>query len=400
MHYAYEALTADGRSVQDRLEASSEREAADSLRGRGMMVLRLRPSAPAAEPRVSGRGGVSGTDLVLFTRQMRMLLESGAAVVPALEAIEAQSRRGGMRAAVHAVRTHVETGGSLSEALGRHSRAFGPLFVSMVAAGELTASLPEAFARLNELLQRQLRVRRSLVGAMIYPLLLCVMCAASVATLMLFVVPRFKQLFEGLRAPVPMYTQALFWLSAFCREQWAVLGLGAVGLIGLAALVLRAPGLRLWLDAVLPGLPLIGRMYARLTLARVLRVWAAGLRCHVPLLEILRQSRGAVRSALVLRSLDEIEERVAAGGRMGRVLSEHRWVEPVVAAAITTGEDNGKLADAVDFVSKWLDEDNDQMISDATRIVEPAMLAFMGLIVGAVAMALFLPLFDIATAGR
>lgn len=402
MQYAFEALTHDGRTVQDRIEAGSEREAVDALRGRGLMVTRLRG---AAEPEPAGaarglRSTVRTADLVLFTRQMRMLLEAGAGVVPALEAIEQQTTRPAMRRMIRRIREHVETGGTLSEALAEHPQVFRPVFCSMVSSGEATGMLAESFARLSELAQRQQRAARAVLGAMIYPCLLAVMCVGAVATLMLFVVPRFRELVTNLRAPVPFYTQMLFEASQALREHWYIAATFPLVLLAGALLLLRTTTVRAQLARLLPRIPLAGRIYTRVILARVLRIWAAMLRCHVPLLETIRHSRAATHSALLLGTLNVLEQRVAAGGRVGRALAECGWVEPVVASAIATGEENGKLADAVEFVSSWVDEDNDQLIATVTRLVEPLMLALMGLIVGTVALALFLPLFDMATVAR
>lgn len=155
----------------------------------------------------------------------------------------------------------------------------------------------------------------------------------------------------------------------------------------------------MWISQRIYGLPFVGRIASRLTVARVLRMWAAMLRSHVPLMETIRQSQVAVRNPIMLETLRKIEDSLAGGGRMGRTLAQASLVEPVVASAISTGEENGRLAESVEFVSSWMDEENTQLVAAATRIVEPTVLAGMGVVVGLVAMALFLPLFDMATMG-
>jgi general secretion pathway protein F len=269
----------------------------------------------------------------------------------------------------------------------------------MVAAGEATGGLTDAFARLSDMAIRQQRVRKTVISAMLYPSILIFMCANVIGVLVGFVVPRFHDLFVNLRAELPFTTRLMFSISNWAGAYWPVI-LGAIVALGAALWwAARRPESRRKFDELLLRLPVVGRIVGRLMVARVLRVWAAMLRSHVPLLETIRQSQTAVTSPILLEALGAIENSVAGGGRVGRTLAHTRLVEPVIASAITTGEENGRLSESVDFVAAWLDDDNAQLISTVTRIIEPALLAVMGLIVGAVAMSLFLPLFDLATAG-
>jgi len=152
-------------------------------------------------------------------------------------------------------------------------------------------------------------------------------------------------------------------------------------------------------DALLLKVPMIGRLASRLSFARVLRVWAALLRSHVPLLETIQHSKSTVTNAAFVGLVCDVEEAVTGGGSIGRTLGESELVEPVIASAIRTGEENGRLAEAVEFVSTWMDEENAQLVAGLTRVAEPVLLAAMGLFVGLVAMSLFVPLFDLVTAG-
>lgn len=401
MQFAYEAIAGDGRLIADRIEAESPSQAADALRTRGLTITRLDAAAEddASVRRWLDWGGIHSRDIMVFTRQMKMLIDSGAAIVQALEAIERQTVKRSVARMIGQIRSHVEKGGSLSEAMGRHPMVFPPVYRAMITAGEATASLPSSFARLADLAERQQRVRKAVLGALLYPAILSIMCGAAVTTLVLFVVPRFRDLFTNLGAPLPMSTEFMFMLSGLLATYWpgVVLALGTS--CGALTFALRRPGTRQWLDERVMSLPLLGRIRNRLLVARVLRMWAAMLHSHVPLLETIQLSRNALTSAAMLELMNRVEDAVAGGGRVGRTLAQNRLVEPVVASAISTGEENGRLAEAVEFVSTWMDDDNQQLIAATTRVVEPALLALMGLIVGTVAMSLFIPLFDLATAG-
>jgi type IV pilus assembly protein PilC len=403
MQFAFEAMTEDGRNVADRIDAASRNDAVNALRGRGMMVVKLDAVTEAAEAGRSwwptGRR-MSSRDLMVFTRQMTMLLDAGAALVPALEAIERQTRRPAARAIVRELREHVESGGPLSEACAERPQAFSAVFRSMVAAGEATATLGQTFSRLAEMADRQRKAIKTVVGALTYPAILLLMCTSVVGVLIGFVVPRFRDLFLNLKAPLPLSTEIMFKMSEFMTTSWPIVLGVLVASVGGLIFALRQPGVLRWLDEAILHVPVIGEVRRRLLTAGVLRVWAAMLRSHVPLLDTIRQSQTAVASPTFARMVQSIEDSVASGGRVGRVLASSGLVEPVIASAVATGEENGRLAEAVEFVSRWIDEDNTQLVAATTRIVEPLLLAVMGAIVGGVAMSLFLPLFDLATAAH
>jgi len=402
MLFVYEALRTDGTAVVDRLEAGDRLAAAGALRERGLVVLRLEATtedAPAAGPGWSVLSHrITHRDRMLFTRQLKMLLEAGAPLVPALEAAEEQTLKPVMRQLLRRLRVRVEQGDSLARALEDEAELFDPVFRSMVATGEATATLPQVFGRLAALAQQQEQARKQVLGALLYPAILSVLMLGVIVVLLLFVVPRFRTLFLSLRSPLPVTTELLFAASEFAtRYGLYVLGLLAAG-VTVGVLALRMPATRAWLDDLQLRLPLLGPLVRRLLFARILRVWAAMLRSHVPVLDALQQSRAAVRNAACLRALAQVEEAVTSGGRLGPSLASTRLADAVIVAALRTGEENGRLAEATEFVSGWLDEDNAATIHQLTRLAEPLLLALMGVVVGFVAMSLFVPLFDLASA--
>jgi type II secretory pathway component PulF len=403
MQFVYEAMRPDGSTVRDLIEAAGQTAAVDALREKGLMVLHLAGQDGAA-PAAARRGSLfqsrkfTTRDAILFTRQMKMLLESGAPLVPALEATETQTDKPAVRELIQRLRERVEEGASLSAALEAEPGHFDAVFRSMVAAGEATAALPDVFGRLCKLAQERLQTQRLLLGALLYPCVLMTMMTGVMAILLFFVVPRFRTLFTSLNRPLPASTQFLFHLSQGLAHGWPyVLGLLLVAVVA-GVLVLRLPGVRPGLDRVLVQAPLLGRLMARLIFARIVRVWAAMLRCHVPLLDAIRQSKATVRNVAFQRLVENVEESISSGGRMAQALAAAQLVDPVIVSAIRTGEENGRLAEAVDFVSSWMDEDNAAAVNQLTRLAEPLLLVVMGVAVGAVAMSLFLPLFDMATA--
>lgn len=402
MQFAYEAMRSDGTVVADRVEAGDRSAALDDLRDKGLMVMRLdeQKNASAQSDDAHGQKGrrVRGGDLILFTRQMKMLLESGAPLVPALEAAGRQTVKPSMRAMLHRVRERVEEGASLCEALEPERQHFDAVFRSMIAAGEATAALPEVFGRLSDLATRQAQTRKMVIGALLYPAILSLLLVGVMSVLLFFVVPRFRVLFQSLDTALPVTTEMLFNLSVMLRGGWPYLVAGIVLVVGGIVTCLRLPQMRPWLDEMILRLPVVGRIVSRLIFARVLRVWAAMLRCHVPLLDTIQQSREAVSNTAFMRLIDQVEDSVSQGGHVAQAIDEAGLADSVVVSAVRTGEENGRLSEAVDFVSGWMDDENTNLIQQVTRLAEPVILALMGVVVGFVALSLFVPLFDLATA--
>lgn len=399
MRFRYQALTISGETVEATLDADTKAEAADLLRRDGKTLLRLNvDNSPVSEKRIArSHQRLKPRELLLLTKQMKMLLESGSALVPALEAVERQSERAEMKTLIQGLRSRVEGGGTLKDGLGAYPQTFSVVYCAMVGAGEATATLPVAFDRLSDLTSRQLTVRKALLGALAYPAFLSVLCVSVMVVLLAFVVPRFRMLFENLNRPVPYSTQLMFEVSQALLTYWpAILAAGLAAVAGVV-LALRSASVRERIQATLFDLPIIGRVMARFEFMGVLRVWSAMLRSNVGLLETIAQSKHASSNQVFRRVLDELEECVQAGGHIGASLSQSKHIDPIIASAVSTGEENGRLPDAVEFVSEWLEEDNMQTLSTLTRIAEPALISVMGLGVGCVSATLFMPLFDMAT---
>lgn len=414
MNFAYQALRESGEMVADQIEAASQTDALSALRERGLTVVRMAQGALDG-----GAGGdssategvllslqrhlrsrrVRSSDMLLFLRQMKMLLEAGAPLIEALEAAERQCAGESLRTVLHDIRDKVERGGTLSTAFLDRPDVFRPVFRSMVAAGEASAALPEAFRRLSEMATQQQKTRRAVFGALAYPAVLLVLSSVTCVILMGFVIPRFAGLFESLNTPLPLTTKIAFGASSLLITQWPYLLAGAVGSIVGVMLLIRTDAFRDLMGRVLLSLPLIGKLARRVILARILRIWAATLRARVPLLEAISHSQGATNNAAFKALVANVIESVEAGGRISQTLALSPLVDPIVSAAIATGEQHGRLVEAVEFVADWMDEENLAAIATVARLAEPLFLSLIGMVVGFVATALFIPLFDLATAG-
>lgn len=404
MAFAYEAMDAGGRQVRGVVEADAIEDAGEQLRARGLFVTRLAPSSATvaaasrgARQMMSGRPG-NLRDLLMFSQQVSMMLRAGSRLVPALEAIEEQITKPAWREIVADIRQRVQTGSPLSAALGAYPQVFNQAWQAIIAAAESTGGAEEAFDRLAAMTRQQQQIRTRIIGTLAYPAALLLLSFGVLGVMAFFVLPRFDDLYCTLNTPLPWLTRQMLAASRYLSAHLATVLLAAGGLAAGGVLLVRTPAVRHQLETALSRAPLIGRLIRQLVLARILRVWGTSVHSSVPLLESLQLARGCTRHALFTELMDELVARVSEGDSVGNVLMRSPLVPRTMASAIATGEQSGQLAAALLFLADYLDNENDQLLAALTRLLEPAILVFMGVAVGIVAVSLFLPLFDLTAA--
>lgn len=403
MQLTYDAVDLKGTATQDVVEATGQREAVELLRRRGLFVTHIaeKPGTATTEKTGSGKTGKLrlpiGT-LMLFTRQMAMLLRAGSGIVPAMSAIRRQMRRPAHAALLEQVIGDLEEGVTLTNALRKHPDTFDPVYCAVIAAGEASASLTAMFDRLAAIVGNRRTLRKKILGALAYPALLIVMCSNIMLVLLLFVLPRFKDMFIQLGVHPPASTQALLAVGDFLRSHWiSLVGIVAVGAVAAAWSITSKAGVA-WLSNVQTRIPLFGRLRSRIIQAQILRTMGMLLESRVGLLDTLELVRRSTRNRSFQRLFDDLEESVTAGGQLSTAFERSGRVEPYICQAVRTGEDSGNLGGAMSYAADILDENNTELIGVITKLFEPMILIGMGVFVGGVAISLFMPLFDLTSA--
>ncbi len=403
MILTYEAMDAEGRRTHDAVEAPNSKEAVELLRRRGLFVTRIEQSAePKAKTATSGAHGDRSRlplkVLALFTRQMAMLLHAGSGVVPAISTIARQMKKPVQADLLRSVVTELEDGTPLTDAFRKHPRTFDPVYCAIVSAGEASGTLTQMFERLAIIVGRRRAIRKKILGAFAYPALLIVMCVSILQSVLLFVLPRFADMFEQLGVEAPASTELLLATGAAVRTNWmfVLAGIVAFGL-GVAWLATSTAGRR-WLTNIQLSIPVFGRLRSRLIQAQILRTLGMLLESRVGLLDALELARGATRNQRFQHLFDSVENNVTSGGAPSAAFDSSGLMEPYICQAIRTGEESGSLGEAMTYCADILDESNEELISVVTKLVEPVILIGMGAIVGGVAISLFLPLFDLTSA--
>lgn len=404
MKFAYRGFDKSGKAKADTIEAASAADAAEQLRREGIYTTEVTASTEAPSPgvrRVKGRPkGGRTRNVAAFMRHLSVLVGTGTPVVDALAALENQSSDECWRAILADVRGRVEDGLPFSEALGGHPKYFDSVCRSLVRAGESGGDLPTMLQRLAELTRQQMKVRQILIGALIYPSLLIVVAVAVLAVMLGFVLPRFTGLFQALGAPLPPTTKFLMAISGFVVSYWwSILAALAAALTG-AVMWFKTPDGRRQLHAAVVRLPHIGRIFRSIATARFARMMGLLLQSKVPMLECLDLTRQASVNVHYAQLMTRVQDALTRGEPFSDAIGSGGLIAPSVCEAIRSGERTGKVGEVLSNMADFLDEENEVVVKSLTSLLEPLILITLGLIVGFVAISMFMPLFDLtATAG-
>jgi type IV pilus assembly protein PilC len=276
-----------------------------------------------------------------------------------------------------------------------HCQYFDSIYTGLVTAGESTGELAKMLDRLASLKQKQLRLRSTLVSALIYPSLLIVLAVSIFCMLLAFVVPRFALLFDALGVPLPASTAVLVNISEAFRSFWWIMFLVIAGTVLAVFSYLRTPkGLR-FRDTAILRLPFIGNIVKSLTTARIVRLLGVLMGSHVPVLNTLELIRDSAGNVHYVELIEKASEHVSKGEPISLAFSDAKLISPSVVAAIRSGEQSGSLGDLSLNIADFLDDENDFAIRMLTSIIEPVILVIMGILVAVVAISMFMPMFDL-----
>ncbi len=395
--FSYQARDASGKIVSGIQDAINEDNAVTSLMSRGLMVLSLQKKAAANKTRKKA-WTVKETDLVLFTRQLSTMIDAGISLVQALTALYEQcdpKRQRNLRNVISDVTTRVQGGETFHESVAKHPRVFDRLFVSMVKAGEHGGLLAEILDRLAGFLEATARLRKKVKSAMTYPVIVICIAFAITTFLIVKVVPVFGEIFKDFGANLPAPTQFLIDLSDFIRGQWyfLILGLGAA-FFGIRTFLRSKRGKQLW-DKWKLKLPIFGPLTHKICMSRFSRTFAQLIRSGVPILEVLEIVGGASGNHVVETSIKGVGEDVEKGDNLSVALSHKPIFPPMMLRMVSAGEATGKIDTMLEKMADFWDEEIEAMLDAMTSLIEPLLIVFLGVIVGGIVIAMFLPIFKL-----
>ena len=386
-----------GKIVSGIQDALNEDNAVTSLMSRGLMVLSLQQKAAASKSRKK-TWTVKETDLVLFTRQLSTMIEAGISLVQALTALYDQcdpKRQKNLREIISDVTTRVQGGETFHESIAKHPRVFDRLFVSMVKAGEHGGLLAEILDRLAGFLEASARLRKKIKSAMTYPVIVICIAMAITTFLIVKVVPIFGEIFADFGSKLPAPTQFLIDVSDFMRGEWyyLVLGIGGV-FFGIRTFLRSTRGKQLW-DRWKLKLPVFGPLIHKICMSRFARTFAQLIRSGVPILEVLDIVGGASGNHVVETSIKGVSDDVEKGDNLSVALSKKTIFPAMMLRMVAAGEATGKIDTMLEKMADFWDEEIEAMLDALTSLIEPMLIVFLGVIVGGIVIAMFLPIFKL-----
>ena len=314
-----------------------------------------------------------------------------------LDAIRRQVKPGPWRNVLDDLGRTVEEGSQLSTAMQQHPLCFNSVSWSLVAAGEASGKLDAMLERMADLSRQQLRMRRSIGGALIYPALLATVGVAVVIVMIGFVLPRFTGLFETLDAPLPPTTEMLMAISSVLRTQWWMVLIGSAIAVGAGKFALSTSSGQRTVDMWVVRLPLLGNFVRNLITARIARLLGVLLGSQVRLLEALQLTRQAIPNTAYSDLMQVAEDGVSTGEPLSAAFENSFLINPSLTEAIRHGEQNGQLGVVLTDMAEFMDEENEVVVRTLASIVEPLILIVLGAIVALIAISMFMPLFDLTS---
>lgn len=400
--YEYKARDRTGKLIAATMEAASERDVAASLRQKGYFISEIKApksglNAEIRLPKWLDIGSVPNTrDITIFSRQFATVINAGLPVVQSLAILQRQAEKQGLKDALRRVREDVETGQNLSDALSRHPRLFNKLYIYLVRAGEVSGNLDGILERIATYMEKQAALRGKIRTALTYPTVVLVIALGVTWFLLTGIVPQFAQILDQLGGELPVITRALIAVSDFLRFQWWLLALIIVAAVVGLIMFRRTPNGRRVIDRFLLRTPVIGTLVQKSAIASFSNTFGLLLRSGVNIIESIDITKGTAGNAIVEDILTETKEAVQRGEQISSTLMKYpRVFPPMVSSMVAIGEETGAVDSMLQKVADFYEREVDEAVESLTAALEPALIVFLGVIVGFIVAGMFLPMFSI-----
>ena len=395
--FTYSARPATGGEMQTgELELPSKDDVLAHLHRQRLIPVSVREKPK--EISITFGTGVKTRDIVIFTRQFATMINSGLPLVQSLDILAEQTENPALRKTISEVLYDVESGHTLADAMGKHPKIFTELFVNMVAAGEAGGILDTILLRLATFLEKNDALIRKIKGAMIYPAVIFSVAGAAILILLIFVIPTFQQMFATAGIPLPLPTRIVIGASAFLQAYWWAVGVGVIGaVLGIRAYYKTDQG-QLVIDRILLSLPILGDLQRKSAVSRFTRTLGTLVSSGVSILEGLEITAKTAGNRVIHDAVMGSRASIAGGETIAGPLKESGVFPPMVVQMINVGEQTGGLDEMLSKIADFYDEEVDAAVEALLAAMEPIMIVVLGVIVGGMIVAMYLPIFDMINA--
>lgn len=399
--FQYEALDIRGKTVSGIVNAQSREAVLKDLRNQGYKVTSIKEQGGGLDTKdlTLSFQRVSVFALALFTRQFAVLFNSGMSMVRSLEALMIQNQRDKLGLTIETMARDIKGGFSLSRALAKHPDIFSPVYVSLVKAGEMAGALGEVLDRLASLMERDNALRKKVSASLTYPMFVLFFAVIVVVGLVLYIFPQFMNVFQGMNVELPIFTKILIWLvDTALNPVVMILFLIGVTFVWLGTTYyVKTPRGRRVRDTIILELPIIGPINKKTVISRFCRTLGTLIASGVPVVHSLEIVGRAVGNDVVASMLDDVKSGLKAGLRLSQPMMESRLFPPIVSNMVAVGEETGNLAALMEKLADYFDQEVEYSLSSFASVIEPIMILGLGLIIGFILLAVFMPIYGLVS---
>jgi len=393
--FTYTARAVNGELKTATIDAPSREEVVAQLRRQRMSVVKVdEESAKKSKT----RGSIKMRDIVIFTRQFSTMINAGLPLVQALDILAKQTENKVLSEVTRAVVFDVESGHTVADALAKHPNAFSDLYVNMVAAGEAGGILDTILMRLATFMEKNDALIRKVKGAMIYPGVIMSVAVIAIAVLLIFVIPVFETMFGSVGLALPLPTRIVIGLSRFLKGYWYLIGLGMGGLVFAVKRYYATPNGKLTIDKTLLKMPVLGDVLRKSAVSRFTRTLGTLISSGVSILDGLEITAKTAGNRVIQDAIMASRASIAGGDTIAAPLQKSQVFPPMVISMIAVGEQTGGLDEMLSKIADFYDEEVDAAVSGLLSLLEPVMIVFLGVVVGGMVVAMYLPIFDMINA--
>ena len=391
--FRYVAKDPGGKTVTGILDYSDKSILIDALRRRGLVIISI--TETAKKKAVAGSGKVKLDEVVIFSRQLATMVDSGIPLVQAMDILYDQIERPNFKKIVAAIRDDIEIGSSLSDAFLKHPATFSALYVNMVKAGESSGALDDILDRLASYLEKASSLQRKVKSSLVYPAVVIVMATLITLVMLLKVIPTFKGIFDMLGGALPLPTRILIGISDGLRSMFLYVAGVFIMIVFIFRRYVKTPRGKASFDKAVLKLPIFGPLLRKVAVAKFTRTLATLVKSGVPILVSLEIVGKTAGNAVIEKALEEVRASIKEGENIADPLAKSGVFPPMVVRMIRVGEQTGELEKMLGKIADFYDDQVDAAVSGMTSLIEPLIIAFLGIVIGGIVIAMFLPVFKL-----
>ena len=389
--FTWEGVDKSGKRVKGEMSGRNDALIKAQLRRQGVNPLKVKKKA---KPWLGIGGSITTKEITVFSRQLATMMSSGVPLVQSFEIVGRGHENPAMQDLVMTIKADVEAGGNLNEAFGKHPKYFSELYVNLVQAGEHAGILEDILHKLATYMEKTEALKSKVKGALFYPTAVVVVAFIITMILMIFVIPQFQTLFDGFGADLPALTQVVINMSKWFQSNWYIMIGGIVGVVvGIMQLMRRSKKFAHFVDRFMLKMPVIGEILNKSAIARFARTLQTMFAAGTPLVEAMTSVAGACGNIVYYEAVMKMRDEVTTGTQMQVAMRDANIFPNMVIQMVAIGEESGALDTMLGKIADWYEQEVDDAVDALTSLLEPLIMAVLGVLIGGLVIAMYLPIF-------